>query len=88
VGAWGHSLRAVYLSFSILVYAGLPVFLFARRLGVFLMLAGVIGLFATRLGVGIVSYRQTMRRPWPKFRLLRMTRTIGEAESLRRAVEG
>jgi hypothetical protein len=30
------------------------------------MLAGVIGLFATRLGVGIVSYRQTMRRPWPK----------------------
>jgi hypothetical protein len=43
VGAWGHSLRAVYLGFSLLVYAGLPVFLFARRLGVFLMLAGVIG---------------------------------------------
>ena len=66
MGAWGHSLRAIYLGFSLLIYAGLPVFLFARRLGVFLMLAGVLGMFATRLVVGIVSYRQTMRRPWPK----------------------
>jgi hypothetical protein len=66
VCAWGRSLRVIYLGFSILIYAGLPVILFAPRLGVFLMLAGVVGMFATRLGVGIVGYRQTMRRPWPK----------------------
>ncbi len=66
MGAWGQSLRTVYLGFSLLIYAGLPVILFVPRVGVFLMLAGAVGMFATRLVVGIVGYRQTMRRPWPK----------------------
>ena len=66
MGAWGFALRVALLGCTVLIFAGPPVFLFERRLGVFLMLAGVIGLFATRLMVGVVGYRQTMRRPWPK----------------------
>jgi hypothetical protein len=64
--AWGHRYRAIYLGFSLLIYAGVPVMLFAQRLGVFLMLAGFSGVFACHLAVGIVGYRHTMRRPWPK----------------------
>jgi hypothetical protein len=63
---WGHLFRAVYLGFSLLIYAGLPVILFAPRLGVFLMLAGAVGMFGSRLVFVIVGYRQTMHRPWPK----------------------
>jgi hypothetical protein len=66
VGWRGNALRALVLGFELLIFAGLPVFLFHRHLAVFLMLAAVIGLFLTRLTIGIVSYRQTMRRPWPK----------------------
>jgi hypothetical protein len=63
VSAWGQALRGVLLGFTVLLFAACP--LVAHRLGVFLMLAAVIGLFATRLTVGIVGYRQTMRRAWP-----------------------
>jgi hypothetical protein len=66
VGAWGQILRAVLFGFDLLLFACLPVFLFDRRLAVFLALAAVIGLFLTHLTVGVVGYRQTMRRPWPK----------------------
>jgi hypothetical protein len=30
------------------------------------MLAGVIGNAGMRLAFGVVDYRQTMRRPWPR----------------------
>ena len=64
--SWGHSARVIYLGFSLLIYGGLPVFLVEPVLGVLLILVGVVGMFATRLVVGVVGYRQTMRRPWPK----------------------
>jgi hypothetical protein len=66
VSAWERVVRSVLLGFNLLLFAALPVFLFDQRLGVFLMLAALIGFFLTHLIVGIVGYRQTMRRPWPK----------------------
>jgi hypothetical protein len=63
MSAWFHVLRALL---AVPLYAGLPVFLFDQRAGVLLMLAGMVGLFATHLAFAIVGYRRTMSHPWPK----------------------
>jgi hypothetical protein len=61
-----RALRLTLLGFDAVLFAGIGVFLLDHRLGVFLMLAGVLGLFVTRLAASVVGYRRTMRRPWPK----------------------
>jgi hypothetical protein len=66
VSAWSRAFRAVYLGFALLLFAGVPVILLSPRLAVFLLLAGVIGLFGMRLAFALVEYRRTMRRPWPR----------------------
>ena len=66
VGAGFRVVRALIRAFNLLLFAGLPVFLFDRRLAVFLLLASVIGRFATLLTASVVGYRRVMRRPWPK----------------------
>jgi hypothetical protein len=58
--------QIVYLGFGLLLFGGLFVVLFALRLATFLMLAGAVGMFGTRLVVGVIEYRRTMRRPWPR----------------------
>jgi hypothetical protein len=49
---------------------GLVFLLFAPRPGVFLLLAGVSARIGSHLLLGILGYRQTMRRPWPRVRPL------------------
>jgi hypothetical protein len=49
---------------------GLLLLLFAPRPGVFLLLAGVSARIGSHLLLGILGYRQTMRRPWPHVRPL------------------
>jgi hypothetical protein len=66
VSARVSTLQAIYLGFSVLLFGGVATVVFAPRLAVFLLLAGMIGLFATRFIVGVVEYRRTMRRPWPR----------------------
>jgi hypothetical protein len=66
VSGWSRAVQGVYLGFTVVVFGGVVVVVFAPRLAAVLILAGVIGLFATRLAVGVVEYRRTMRRPWPK----------------------
>jgi hypothetical protein len=63
VGACGNAFGVIYLGLTLLIYAGVPIILFSPRLGVFLMLAGAVGMFAARLVFSIVGYRHTMRRP-------------------------
>jgi hypothetical protein len=50
--------------------AGLVLLLFAPRPGVFLLLAGVSARIGSHLFLGILGYRQAMRRPWPRVRPL------------------
>jgi hypothetical protein len=66
VSGWLRLVQAVYSACALAPFIGLGVFLFDRRAGVFVMLAGVVAYFGMHLLVGIVGYRQTMRRPWPK----------------------
>jgi hypothetical protein len=66
VSGWTRVVQIVYLGFGLLLFGGLFVVLFALRLATFLMLAGAIGMFGTRLVVGVIEYRRTMRRPWPR----------------------
>jgi hypothetical protein len=66
VGASGHVLRAVLLGFELLLFGGVPSVLFAPRLAVFLIFVGFIGYVGTHVVMGIVHYRRTMRRPWPR----------------------
>lgn len=65
MSGWGRLVQGVYLGFALLLFGGLFVVVFAVRLAAFLMLAGAIGMFGTRLVVGVIEYRRTMRRPWP-----------------------
>jgi hypothetical protein len=66
VSGWARVVQIVYLGFGLLLFGGLFLVLFALRLATFLMLAGAIGMFGTRLVVGVIEYRRTMRRPWPR----------------------
>jgi hypothetical protein len=73
VSGWPRRLQLVYVGFAALVIggaagivAGLAIGLLALRIAAVLMVTGIVGMFLTRLIAGIVVYRQTMRRPWPK----------------------
>ena len=60
----------MYLGFTLVLYAGAASALVAPRLAAFLLLGGVICLFATHLLMGVLTYRRTMSRPWPRVRPL------------------
>jgi hypothetical protein len=49
-----------------LVFVGALVLIFEPRVGVLLILAGAIGIIVARVTAGVLGYRRTMRRPWPK----------------------
>jgi hypothetical protein len=66
VSAWGRIFLAFYYAFVLALFAGIALLLFERRVGVFLVLAGVVGYIGMHVLLGIGSYRETMRRPWPK----------------------
>ncbi len=54
------------LEFELVIFAGVASVLFARRLAVVLILAGFLGYTGAHLAMGVVHYRETMRRAWPK----------------------
>jgi hypothetical protein len=56
----------VLLGFDLFLFAGLAILLFAPRPAIFLMLTGFVGRLGTHVAIGIVRYRRTMRRPWPR----------------------
>jgi hypothetical protein len=66
VSAWARVFQAFYLAFVLALFAGIALLFLERRVGVFVMLAGFIGYVGMHLLLGIGSYRETMRRPWPK----------------------
>jgi hypothetical protein len=66
VSAWARVFQVVYFAFALALFAGLALLLFDRRVGVFVTLAGFVGYLGMHLLLGIGSYRETMRRPWPK----------------------
>ena len=51
--------------FLLLIVIGAYAAAFGQRAGAYLMLAGLLGSIATHLLVGVVGYRQVMRRDWP-----------------------
>jgi hypothetical protein len=66
VSAWTRVFQAFYFAFALALFAGPALLVFGHRLGVFVMLAGFVGYIGMHLLLGIGSYRETMRRPWPK----------------------
>jgi hypothetical protein len=56
----------VLLGFDLFLFAGVATLLFAPSPAIFLMLTGFIGHLGTHVAMGIVRYRRTMRRPWPR----------------------
>jgi hypothetical protein len=49
-----------------LLFAGLFAAMTGTRIGAFVLLAGLGIQLGCDLGLGVLSYRSTMRRPWPK----------------------
>jgi hypothetical protein len=68
--------------FDLLIFGGVAVVLIERRLGVFLIVVCATGSFVTRLAASVVSYRRTMRRPWPKCFRSKTTRMTAEGPEL------
>lgn len=65
MSGWSPLLRGVYVAFVILIYGGVAAIPFRPYAGVALIMVGLIGYVGTHLVVGVVHYRQVMRRPWP-----------------------
>ena len=66
MSAWTRVFQLAYLGFALALFIGVALLIFSARLGVLLALVGFGGYVGMHLVVGIVGYRQTMRRPWPK----------------------
>jgi hypothetical protein len=66
MSAWGRVFQAVYLGFFFLFVLGIASLLVAPGFGLFLIVAGLGGSFATGLVFIVIAYRKEMRRPWPK----------------------
>jgi hypothetical protein len=62
----GWAFQVLYLGFALLLSGGVLIIAFDPPPAPFLLLAGAIGLFGTRLVFAVVEYRRTMRRPWPR----------------------
>jgi len=50
---------------ELMVFGGIFTALLGWRPGAFLAVGGASLTFAWHLGLGVFSYRRTMRRPWP-----------------------
>lgn len=63
---WPRVLQAVYVAFALLVFAGVATWIVAHGAAALMILAGVIGFIGSHILAGVVQYRKTMRRPWPR----------------------
>jgi len=66
---WPLGTAVVGLGYALalaLLFAGLFTAMTGTRIGAYVLLAGLGIQLACDLGLGVLSYRSTMRRPWPK----------------------
>jgi len=66
-GLW----RQLDVAFAALLLVGAFVAAGGWRTGAWLLLGAMVGLVASHLTISVVSYRRTMRRPWPQVEPLR-----------------